>query len=90
MSRSYTRCPCENCITLAICKGKDKYIKCPLLYKYIKPDIKQRGIPYAKRSYKIRKLENIFRRKLCIYEITNLYKNNPDLILWWEPCIWWE
>jgi len=121
MSRSYIRCPCEKCIVLAICKGKGEYIKCSILYKYIRAGIKQYGLPHPKKKYRIKKLENIFGRKVCIragikqyglphpkkkyrikklenifgrkvciYEITNLYKNNPDLILWWKPCIWWE
>jgi len=90
MSRSYIRCPCETCIVLAICKGKPEYLLCPFLYKYMRAGIKQYGLPHPKKKYRIKKLENIFGRKVCIYEITNLYKNNPDLILWWKPCIWWE
>jgi len=83
MKRSYTKCPCETCITFAICKGKDE-VECPILYKYMRAGIKNNRISHPKKKYRKRKIESIFGRKIDTYRVSNVFKKNPDLILWWR------
>ncbi len=82
--RSYAKLPCKGCITLAICKGKQEYIECSLLYTYMRTGINYHGIICSKKRYRIRKIKEMFNRKLHAYGFVNTHKRHPDMALWWE------
>lgn len=77
-----TQCPCEDCITLAICKGKD-VLECPFLYTYIFDSIKYRGISNTKMEYRLKTLKSIFKKEIYKHRFGNLHKPKPEYIIWW-------
>ncbi len=82
--RPYAKFPCGiKCISFAICKSLEQ-IECSLLYNWIRVGVYYHGKKNSKVNYRIRKLENLFEKRMAGRTFTNTHKKHPTLKVIWS------